>query len=427
MAAPMPAGSGRAVVLVVGAAAGASPALRSQHDVRIAMSAEQALELAAATPGPDLMIVDLGAPGVDAVALCRDLTKGRRTRSIPLVLVASPDDPRLAAIEEGEHDDLGSHDLLVKPVNDRLLLARVAAALAVRSGPKGDRAEPFAAGTMLGEHRVERLLGSGSFGDVYAAVQPLTGKRVAIKVLARSSAEPEAVARFVAEARAANRIRQRNIIDIYSFGVHEETQRHFFVMELLEGETLRELLGRAGRLSLAAALPIAKGIAEGLDAAHAAGVTHRDLKPDNVFLVRQEDGGTLVKLLDFGIAKLSGDDAAARTRSGVVLGTPRYMSPEQARGRKASHAADIYALGVMLHEILTGSPPFSGPALDVLLQHATDPPPPMSSVAPDLSPLLDAPVLAMLAKRPEDRPASALAAVLALAAQDIAARRGHVA
>jgi eukaryotic-like serine/threonine-protein kinase len=277
---------------------------------------------------------------------------------------------------------------------------------------------PIAAGTMVGEYRIERKLGAGTFGDVYAGEHPLIGKRVAIKVLnQRFAADPVMVSRFVAEARAVNKIRQRNIIDIFSFGVLPGLDRHYFVMELLDGLTLGELMDRSGRLPLSVVLPIVREIAEALDAVHEAGITHRDLKPDNVFLATERDGSYFPKLLDFGIAKLIGDEAAHRTGPGMVMGTPRYMSPEQARGKPADHRADVYALGVMIHEMLTSLPLFVGESsIDVLLMHATDAPPRMSKVCPDLPPELDAPVLAMLEKDPKNRPSSAGAAVAALVA-----------
>jgi len=287
------------------------------------------------------------------------------------------------------------------------MLARVAARGA-------DRAGALEPGTMVGEYRVDRALGAGAFGAVYAGEQPLIGKKVAIKVLHRElSSDPEVVSRFVAEARAVNRIRHRNIIDIFSFG--QIDGQHYFVMELLDGLTLQELLDREGRLGVARALPILRGIADGLDAAHEAGVTHRDLKPENVFLAAQKDGSYFPKLLDFGVAKLVTEDRAHRTGTGIAIGTPRYMAPEQTRGKNVDHRADVYALGVVIHEALTGRPPFDGTSvMDVLIKHATDPPPPMSSVRADLPPELDAPVLAMLAKRANARPSSAGGAVAAL-------------
>jgi len=274
---------------------------------------------------------------------------------------------------------------------------------------------PIGPGAMIGEYRVERKLGEGSFGAVYAGVQPLIGKRVAIKVLHRKmSSEPEIVARFIGEARAVNRIGHRNIIDVFSFGVHEGTQ-HYFVMELCDGLTLGELIEKEGRIAPQDALPILRGIADGLDAAHRAGVTHRDLKPDNVFLVREKEG-YFPKLLDFGVAKLVKEEGDQKTATGVAIGTPRYMSPEQCRGKKVDHRADIYALGVLVHEMLTGKPPFDADStVDLMFKHATEAPPPMSSVCPDLPDVLDDPVLAMLAKRPSHRPASAGEAIEAFA------------
>jgi eukaryotic-like serine/threonine-protein kinase len=161
----------------------------------------------------------------------------------------------------------------------------------------------LAPGTVVGEYRIDRKIGRGAFGSVYQASHPVIGKLVAIKILARKySVEPEMVNRFVTEARAVNQIRHRNIIDIFSFGTLPDG-RAFYVMELLEGETLQTRLVRAGRLSLAEALPIFRAVARALDAAHSHGVAHRDLKPDNVYLAHDADG-TQPKLLDFGIAKL---------------------------------------------------------------------------------------------------------------------------
>ncbi len=272
------------------------------------------------------------------------------------------------------------------------------------------------AGTMVGEYRIQRKLGSGTFGDVYAGEHPLIGKRVAVKILnQRFASDPVMISRFIAEARAVNKIRQRNIIDIFSFGVLPGLERHYFVMELLDGLTLGELLDQKRRLPMSTVLPIIRGIAEALDAVHEAGITHRDLKPDNVFLATERDGSYYPKLLDFGIAKLIGDEVAHKTGPGMVLGTPRYMSPEQARGKVADHRADIYALGVMIHEMLTGEAPFTGQSsVDVLLKHTAEPPPRLSEINADLPSELDAPVLAMLEKRPADRPRTAGVAVQAL-------------
>ncbi|APR88187.1 serine/threonine protein kinase [Minicystis rosea] len=275
---------------------------------------------------------------------------------------------------------------------------------------------PLDPGTIVGEHRIVRRVGSGTFGDVYAAEHTVLGKRVAIKLLRRKlSANDEAVARFIAEARAVSRMRHRNLVDVFGFGSFEG-ERRYYVMDLFEGETLGALLDRETCLDPARVVPILEGIAAALDASHAAGVVHRDLKPENVFLAREPDGSVVPKVLDFGIAKLLGDDMGPRTATGILLGTPRYMSPEQCRGRPVDHRADIYALGVLAHEMLTGAPPFANEALvDLLLQHTIETPPRVSAARPGLSPALDAPVLAMLAKRPADRPASAGQAIAALA------------
>jgi serine/threonine-protein kinase len=265
-------------------------------------------------------------------------------------------------------------------------------------------------GELVGEYRIERLIGRGSFGAVYRAVHPIIGKSAAVKLLNREcSANPQTVSRFIAEARVVNQIRHRNIVDIFAFGALPDG-RQYHVMELLEGEPLDRYLVKHGPLAPDEALPILERIAKALDAAHAAGVVHRDLKPANVFLAVDDDGLAFPKLLDFGIAKLTGrrgEEAAHRTMTGAPLGTPYYMAPEQARGETVDHRADVYAFGVMAHEMLTGRLPFvDDSVLQVLMKHVAEPPPPMSGDNPALSPELDAPVLWMLEKSPAKRPAS---------------------
>jgi len=274
------------------------------------------------------------------------------------------------------------------------------------------------AGMVVGEYKIEAKIGEGGFGEVYRAVHPVIGKSAAVKVLARQySSNPDMVARFIDEARAVNQIRHRNIIDIFAFGLLQDG-RHYFVMELLEGETLDRYVRKQGRLSPEVAIPLLRQIARALDAAHAAGIAHRDLKPENVFLQFDEDDHCYPKLLDFGIAKLLGDSARTgqKTRTGTPLGTPLYMSPEQCRGQNVDHRTDIYSFGIMVHESLTGQPPFdSDNLMDLMLKQTSAPAPPMSSVCSGVPTALDAPVLRMLAKEPAERPQSVTEAIDALA------------
>lgn len=287
--------------------------------------------------------------------------------------------------------------------------------MADSSSPKAKSVPPEITGWMAGEYRLGRKLGEGGFGTVYEAVHPLLKRRAAVKVLHRiAGSDSDAVLRFVAEARAVNQIRNRHIIDIFSFGKLTDG-RHFYVMDLLEGEPLDRFIAREGRCCVENVVQLLRPIAEALDAAHAAGVVHRDLKPQNIYLIWDTEGETVPKLLDFGMAKLLGD-SRVHTVSGTPLGTPLYMSPEQARGDVVDGRSDVYALGVLCHELLTGQLPITGEnTIAVLMAHIIQAPPRMSEVCPELSPELDQPILHMLAKKPEERPATATLALSELA------------
>jgi serine/threonine-protein kinase len=277
--------------------------------------------------------------------------------------------------------------------------------------------EDLPAGMMVGEYRIEKKLGEGGFGAVYRAVHHLIEKAVAIKVLNRmASADPAMVSRFTSEARVVNQIRHRNIVDIFAFGKLPDG-RHYHVMELLDGLPLDEHLDARGRLSFEDARPILRGVARALSAAHAAGVVHRDLKPANIFLVRDEDAGFVPKLIDFGIAKLSDDQASHKTKTGAMMGTAYYMSPEQCRGKGVDARTDIYAFGVVVHVMLTGHKLFDGESvMDVVMKQITEPPGRMSAMCPAVPAALDEPVLRMLEKDPARRPATILEALSALEA-----------
>jgi serine/threonine-protein kinase len=266
-----------------------------------------------------------------------------------------------------------------------------------------DRLPP---GTDVGGYVIDGELGHGGMGVVYSATHPVIGKRAAIKVLKPDlSRNRDAVERFALEARAVNQIGHPNIVDIFAFGALPDG-RSYYVMDLLAGESLRARLKR-GPLHISEAASVIDESASALIAAHSKGIIHRDLKPDNVFVVTMPGRWPEVKLLDWGLAKLAPQmGGKARTLAGDVMGTPVYMSPEQARASNAvDHRTDIYALGVMSYEILAGKVPFKGQSsIDTLLAHQDEPVPSLLKKVPTLPEELAQLIEAMLAKEPDGRP-----------------------
>ena len=264
-------------------------------------------------------------------------------------------------------------------------------------------------GQQIGSYRIVGQLGEGGMGAVFAAVHQQISRQVAIKVLhADLSRRPEILARFFNEARAVNIVRHPGLVSVYELGQLDDG-RAYIVMEHLEGETLRGRLHRRV-LPLLDALSLSRQVASALAATHASGIVHRDLKPDNVMIVPDAETplGERVKLLDFGIAKLAtGQAGEVRTSTGMVLGTPCYMAPEQCRDSgQVDGRADVYALGVMLYEMLAGRPPFQAAGMgDLMMMHINEPPCPLHQIDGRVPMEVSALVDAMLAKAPAARPA----------------------
>jgi serine/threonine-protein kinase len=256
-----------------------------------------------------------------------------------------------------------------------------------------------------GKYRIVRTLGEGGMGVVYVAEHTLLRKQVAVKLLRAELAQHDDVAaRFEQEARTTCELEHPNIVRVTDLGCSQRGEL-YIVMELLFGRSLAEEMADHPKLPVERALWIARQVLAGLEAAHAHGVIHRDLKPENVFLTQRPDGTEVAKLVDFGIAKLKREASVKLTTTGMVLGTPQYMSPEQARGQSDLDArADLHSVGVMLYEMLCGRPPYEGDNYNqVLFAILSGPPAPLSQRAPELDPALEQVVMKALAPAREAR------------------------
>ena len=274
--------------------------------------------------------------------------------------------------------------------------------------------DPLLGTTFAGRYRIERRLGEGGMGCVYLATQLSMDRQVALKVLGEHMVQSEAAAkRFHREMQATARVEHQNTIRVYDFGETDDGQL-FLAMELLDGRTLHSVLHTEGAFETGRALHVAAQIARALGAAHHEGIVHRDLKPENIMLLDRYGERDFVKVLDFGIARFAqgaepADGEPQITKAGTLIGTPLYMSPEQALGRELDGRSDLYSLGILLFQMVTGGLPFTAPLpVRLLYMHAHEPPPRPTAVAPGRVPAaVEGVILRLLAKDPADRPQDA--------------------
>ncbi|MFT3922002.1 MAG: serine/threonine-protein kinase [Myxococcales bacterium] len=279
------------------------------------------------------------------------------------------------------------------------------------SRPGGRSTDPLLGQILGGRYRIIRKIGEGGMGIVYEAEHIVIEKRVGLKVLREDfSSRQDVVERFRQEAKSASRIGHEHIIDISDFG-ETPNGASYFVMELLNGQDLAHELEKKGPLSPRRTITLCLQCARALGAAHAKGIVHRDMKPENIFMVNRDTGEDFVKIVDFGIAKMSdietdGQPGRKLTKTGMIFGTPEYMSPEQASGKKLDHRVDVYAMGVIMYELLTGRVPFVGDTfMGILTQHMFEQPQPLKVQNPNCNvpPDLERIVFKALAKDADQR------------------------
>jgi len=385
---------------------------RSGFNVLAAASGPEALELVR-RGNIDLVLLDIMMPGMTGMDVLRTLRATRSPAALPVVMVTAKTDSE----DVVEALSLGANDYVTKPVDYPVALARIQThlrttqAMRVEAAAAIEPRSPAQAvpGTVLGgRYRLDQPIGGGSFGTVFRARHLELNRDVAVKILATSAGtDPEALARFRREGDSACRVQHPNAVAVFDFAVNPGGVA-YLVMELLEGQSLEKELEERGPLAPRRSAEIVIPVCSALAAAHAAGVVHRDIKPSNVFLHRTRHG-EVAKILDFGIAKLAAEAAIGQslTVDGSLLGTPAYMAPERFRRGAYGPSSDIYSLGAMLYEMLSGRLPFipsTADPLALVAMQAEEDPPPLRARRPDVSPKLEKLVLQALARNPEGRP-----------------------
>jgi serine/threonine-protein kinase len=272
-----------------------------------------------------------------------------------------------------------------------------------QSSSNGNKAADDISGKTLGDFHIVRRIGQGGMGQVYLAEQTSLKRKVALKILRPDlAANDVALSRFRTEAESVARINHPNIVQVFTVGQHDSTQ--FMALEYVEGMNLRDYLAKKGAPDLPRALLIMRQIAAALQRASETGIVHRDIKPENILLTRKGE----VKVTDFGLSRVFGTDEQLNlTKSGITMGTPLYMSPEQVQGQTVDPRSDIYSFGVTCYHLLTGQPPFTGQnAFEVALKHVNEKPRPIAELRPDLPAEVCQLVDRMLIKEPSQRPQS---------------------
>jgi DNA-binding response OmpR family regulator len=358
----------------------------------------------------DLVLLDINMPGMDGLEALRSLREIFDPKALPVIMVTA--DTRSEKMVQAF--DLGANDYVTKSVAFPLVLARVQAQLAARfpdryfSADDDDEVTPFSkvrpGMTVDGRYRIEEPLDAGNHGAVYRATDMTLQRNVALKLLRVGGlADDDVKNRFAREGASACRLEHPNAVRIFDFNVTATGVPHL-VMELLTGNSLGAEIEARGHLPVLRCAEVLRPICDVLDEAHASGVIHRDIKPVNVFLHRSHQG-EVVKVLDFGIAKLLDDSGQSPTTDGVGPGTPAYMAPERFAEKPYDGSADIYSVGVMLYQMLTGDLPFyaDNPIL-VAISHLNKRPPQLCEARPELPAAIGAIVAEALAKDPTERP-----------------------
>jgi serine/threonine protein kinase len=367
---------------------------REGFEVLGAADGQQALGILASRH-IDLMLLDRVMPGVSGIEVLKTLRNKYSTNTLPVVMMTAVTE----SLSIAEALEAGANDYITKPIDFTVALARVRAQLRDKPNTTND--------TFAGKYRLEEKIGSGGFSTVYRATHIALQRVVAVKILRGGLSSEEAHTRFRSEGISSAQATHPNVVSVIDFGVLGSGEV-FLVMELLTGCTLEEELKSKGPMSPGRSAELLLPICDALSNAHRRGIIHRDVKPSNIFLHRMKTNKEVPKLLDFGVAKLTGNAAAENiTTKGCILGTANYLAPERLRGEAYDGRVDVYSLGITLYEMLTGRLPFiseSAESMAIAMMHLNTEPRVPSSLIPSIPRALDELVMSTLAKHPSHRP-----------------------